>query len=83
MDGIRNKIEPPPIFTGDVYQAESLPSVPTNLSEATDELEQSAMLRQAFGTDVIDHYVHFFRTEQRKFDEAVTTWERARYFERG
>ena len=83
MDGIHNKIEPPPIFTGDVYQAESLPSVPTNLSEATDELEQSAMLRQAFGTDVIDHYVHFFRTEQRKFDEAVTTWERERYFERG
>ena len=29
------------------------------------------------------HYVHFFRTEQRKYDEAVTGWERARYFERG
>ena len=39
--------------------------------------------RRRLGTDVIDHYVHFFRTEQRKFDEAVTTWERERYFERG
>ena len=37
----------------------------------------------AFGDEVIDHCVHFFRTEQRKFDEAVTTWERARCFERG
>ena len=25
----------------------------------------------------------FFRTEQRRYDEAVTGWERARYFERG
>jgi hypothetical protein len=26
--------------------------------------------------------VHFARTEQRKFDETVTTWERRRYLER-
>ena len=41
------------------------------------------MLRCAFGDEVIDHYVHFFRTEQAKYDEAVTSWERERYFERG
>ena len=58
-------------------------SVPANLSEATDALERSDVFRQAFGNDVVDHYVHFFRTEQRKYDEAVTSWERARYFERG
>ena len=57
--------------------------MPANLSEATDALEHSDMFRQAFGNDVVDHYVHFFRTEQRKYDEAVTSWERARYFERG
>ena len=39
--------------------------------------------REALGDEVVDHYVHFFRTEQRKCDEAVTSWERARYFERG
>jgi glutamine synthetase len=83
IDGIKNKTEPPAIFSGDAYQAESLPTVPANLSQATDELEQSSMLRQAFGEEVVEHYVHFFRTEQRKYDEAVTTWERERYFERG
>ena len=31
----------------------------------------------------VDHYLHFLRTEQRKFDEAVTSWERERFFERG
>ena len=57
--------------------------MPANLSEATDELERSDMLRAALGSDVVDHYVHFFRTEQAKFDESVTSWERERYFERG
>ena len=40
------------------------------------------MLREAFGDAVIEHYVHFFRTEQAKFDQVVTSWERERYFER-
>ena len=83
IDGIKNAIEPPPLFSGDSYQDDSAKSVPANLSEATDALERSDMFRQAFGNDVVDHYVHFFRTEQRKYDEAVTSWERARYFERG
>lgn len=83
IDGIVNKIEPPPVFNGDVYQSAELPRVPANLAEATAELEQSSMLRQAFGDAVVEHYVHFFRTEQRTYDEAVTSWERARYFERG
>ena len=83
LDGLRRGIEPPPVFSGDVYTAEDLPEVPGNLREATDEMEGSDMLREAFGGDVVDHYVHFFRTEQRKYDEAVTSWERARYFERG
>jgi len=83
LDGLQNEIEPPEMFSGDVYQAADLPRVPESLREATNELEQSAMLRQAFGDGVVDHYVHFFRTEQRKYDEAVTGWERARYFERG
>jgi len=83
LDGLRHEIEPPPIFTGDVYEAADLPTVPATLREATDELANSDMLREAFGSDVVDHYVHFFRTEQRKYDEAVTNWERERYFERG
>jgi glutamine synthetase len=82
LDGIENKIEPPAIFKGDVYQAADLPRIPATLPEAVAELERSDMLRQAFGPEVIEHYVHFFKVEQRKFDEQVTTWERERYFER-
>lgn len=82
LDGIQNQIEPPPMFEGDVYAARDLPQVPFSLNESIRELEQSTWARSVFGEDVINHYLHFFRTEQRKFDEVVTSWERARYFER-
>ncbi|HWM94576.1 MAG TPA: glutamine synthetase family protein [Thermoanaerobaculia bacterium] len=82
LDGIRNRIEPPEVFQGDLYAAAELPKVPGTLREAIAELERSDMAREAFGEDVFEHYLHFLRTEQRKFDEVVTCWERARYFER-
>jgi glutamine synthetase len=82
LDGIANHIEPPEIFTGDVYTAEGLPSVPGTLREATDVFAASTWVRETFGADVHDHYIHFFQTEQRAFDAAVTDWERRRYFER-
>ncbi len=82
LDGIKHQIEPPPMFEGDVYAARDLPQVPRNLNEAIQELAQSHWARTAFGDEVIDHYLHFFRTEQQKFDQVVTSWERARYFER-
>ncbi len=82
LDGLKNKIEPADIFEGDVYEAADLPKVPLSLGQATDALENSEMLKEAFGQEVIDHYVHFFRVEQQKFDEVVTSWERERYFER-
>ncbi|RMH87353.1 MAG: glutamine synthetase [Calditrichaeota bacterium] len=83
LEGIRQQIEPPPPFEGDVYAATDLPRVPHSLPEAAAELDNSAWARSTFGDAVVEHYVHFFRTEQQKFDQVVTAWERARYFERG
>jgi glutamine synthetase len=82
LDGLANKIEPPEMFRGDVYAAEGLPAIPATLGEAIAEFQSSPLFRDAFGDDVVDHLVHFARTEQRKFDETVTTWERRRYLER-
>lgn len=82
MDGIRNQIEPPGIFEGDVYQAQHLPRVPYTLRDAIDLFEASEFVTGAFGADVQQHYTHFFRTEQKAYDNAVTDWERVRYFER-
>ncbi len=82
LDGIERKIEPPSMFEGNAYADRDLPRVPGTLNRAIHELERSSWAREVFGEEVIDHYLHFFRTEQRKSDEVVTNWERARYFER-
>lgn len=82
LDGIRNRIEPSAIFTGDNYAAWHLPRVPYTLEHATDSFEQSDFARAAFGDDVVRHYSHFFRSEIASFNSAVTDWERTRYFER-
>jgi glutamine synthetase len=82
LEGITNQVEPPEIFEGDVYGAASLPHVPQTLRDATDLFAASEFVRDAFGAEVQEHYTQFFRSEQAAFDNAVTDWERIRYFER-
>ena len=82
LDGIANQTEPPPMFEGNVYEASDVPHVPRTLSESTDLFAASEFARGAFGEDVVEHYAHFFRSEQQAYDRAVTDWERQRYFER-
>jgi glutamine synthetase len=82
LDGIEQQIEPPPIFEGDVYQAQELPRVPSTLREAIELFANSEWTNRVLGEAVVEHYAHYFRTEQAAFDNAVTDWERRRYFER-
>ncbi len=82
LDGIERKLEPDRPFSGDMYAANDIPCVPATLREAADLFAKSKFARAAFGDDVVEHYLHFVRTEQDAFDGAVTDWERKRYFER-
>ncbi len=82
LDGMANKIDPPPPHEGDVYHADDLPRVPMSLREATDLFAASDFTKRVLGESVVEHYAHFFRTEQSAFDDTVTDWERRRYFER-
>ena len=81
LDGIANKIEPPPMFEGDLYHAEDQPTVPQTFRDAIDLFANSAFAKQSFGEDVVEHYAHFFSNEESAFQSAVTDWERRRYFE--
>ena len=81
LDGIANKTEPPPLFEGDAYAAQSLPCVPATLRDATAVFRSSEFVRRTLGSEVAAHYAHFFEIEQSAFDTAVTDWERKRYFE--
>jgi len=82
LDGIANRIEPPEMFDGDIYNAGHIQALPKTLREATASFSASPFVRTAFGDDVVDHYSHFFTVEQDAYDKAVTDWERKRYFER-
>jgi glutamine synthetase len=68
--------------TGDLYNDDSVPEIPKTLRAAIDVFAGSAMLREAMGDDVIDHYTRCARWEQQCFDNAVTQWEIERGFER-
>ena len=81
--GIDRGIEPPPEFRGNAYLATDTPRVPRALYEAITAFEQSAVAREAFGDEVVDHYLTMARVEQETYDAAVTCWERERYYERG
>ena len=82
LDGIERKLDPGPGFSGDAYASKGLPQVPHSLGEAAAELEKSEFAREAFGADVVEHYLHFVRTEERAVAMRVSDVERARYFER-
>jgi glutamine synthetase len=83
LKGLDDELEPPPMFDGNAYADESLPRVPSTLREAIAAFEASTMAREAFGDEVVDHYLNYARTEQRLFDQVVTCYERERLFERG
>ncbi|HDZ72153.1 MAG TPA: glutamine synthetase [Aurantimonas coralicida] len=83
LAGIEEKLALEPAFEGDAYGArEGMRHVPSTLRAASEAFDQSAMLRQALGDDVVAHYVHAARWEQREYDSHVTDWEVRRGFER-
>ncbi|GAA2592574.1 glutamine synthetase family protein [Streptomyces axinellae] len=81
LHGIDHQLEPPEACTGNAYKSDAA-HVPATLREAAGLWEDSSLARDAFGTEVVDHYLNMARVEQRAYDTAVTDWERYRSFER-
>lgn len=81
IKGIEEKCDPGAPLTGDAYEGGNA-EIPTTLKDATEALRGSAMLREAMGDAVVDHYVRMAEWEQEAFEAVVTDWEIARGFER-
>ena len=81
VKGIEEALELVPPAKGDTYGGSS-GMIPQNLRDAREALEGSAMLREAFGDEVIDHYCRAAGWELEEFDRVVTDYEIARGFER-
>ncbi len=82
LAGIEQKLTLEAAFVGNAYTGADLHEIPTTLRAATRALQQSEMLRAAFGDGVIEHYLHAAEWEQIEYDRRVTDWERMRGFER-
>jgi glutamine synthetase len=82
LHGVQQGLELEPAYEGNAYQATDKPRLPTTLREARDLFDGSQVAREAFGDEVVDHYVNAADVELSAFETAVTDWERARGFER-
>jgi glutamine synthetase len=81
LHGIDAGLELEPAFEGNAYTADK-PRVPNTLLQARELFAASDVARDAFGEDVVAHYLNYADVELRAFESAVTDWERFRGFER-
>jgi glutamine synthetase len=81
LHGIDNELSLEPAFTGNAYEGDN-PRVPHTLRDALELWQDSQLARDAFGTEVTDHYANYARVELAAYDAAVTDWELRRCFER-
>jgi len=79
--GIEHELELEPMFVGNAYDSD-LARVPSTLREAAALFGESEIAREAFGADVVEHYLNNARIEVQAYDAAITDWERVRGFER-
>jgi glutamine synthetase len=82
LHGVDAELELEPPLPGNAYAAADRPHVPATLRDARDLFAGSAVAREAFGEEVVAHYLNNADVELRAFDAAVTDWERVRGFER-
>jgi glutamine synthetase len=81
LHGIENELELEPALEGNAYTADR-ERVPASLRDARELFAASDLAREAFGQDVVDHYLNHADVELAAFDAAVTDWEKFRGFER-
>jgi len=81
LAGMEEELDCGEDYRGNAYVDPKLRGLPRSLRSAADLLDKSKLAREALGGDVVDFYVHTAHLEAQAFDDAVTDWERARYFE--
>ena len=81
IHGMDHKLPLEPAFAGNAYQADK-PRMPRTLGQARELFGGCELALEAFGAEVVEHYLHMAQVELDAFEAAVTDWERYRGFER-
>ena len=82
LHGLDAGLELEPALEGNAYTADEREHLPATLRDARELFAASDVAREAFGEDVVAHYLNAADVELASFQSAVTDWERVRGFER-
>ena len=82
LHGIDSELELGAAVRGQRLRRPTSRACRTNMYDARDLFADSEVAREAFGQEVVDHYLNRARVEIEAFEAAVTDWERFRGFER-
>jgi glutamine synthetase len=81
LHGVENELELEDALEGNAYESDK-PHVPDSMHAARELFAESAIAREAFGEEVVEHYLNRARIELEAYGAAVTDWEKFRGFER-
>ena len=81
VHGVDRGLQLEPAYEGNAYLSDKA-RVPASLREAAELFGSSDVARDAFGDEVVGHYLNNAHVELEAFDAVVTDWERVRGFER-
>ena len=79
LDGIAKKRDPG--ASADLPYETEAPRLPTSLPDALAALGASACMREGFGADFVDYFIHIKQAELARFNAEVTDWEQREYFD--
>jgi len=82
LHGLDQGLELEPPLAGNAYAAAERERVPPTLRDARELFAASDVAREAFGEEVVAHYLNAADVELKAFQASVTDWERFRGFER-
>jgi glutamine synthetase len=81
LAGVKEGLDCGDEYLGNAYIDPKLARLPGSLREAADLFANSKLAQTAYGAEVVEFYVHHARLEEEAFNNTVTDWEKARYFE--
>lgn len=88
LDGIINKVEPPPPIEENIYKMsdserrrKGISLLPSTLEEALKEAEKASIVKEILGKKAYNKYLEIKWKEWREYSVTVHEWERRRYLD--
>ncbi len=88
LDGVRNKLTPPPAVDRNIYvmneeerEEAQIKDLPSTIHNAIKELRKDEVMIAALGNHIFSNFVEAKRLEWAAFRQTVSEWEREQYLE--